>query len=724
MNTNKAKHTDKGYALKNLYLDPNNYRFLDKNDYAKCDDETAVSKTVQNRTSDLLTGKNNNNISDLIASFIKNGYIPVDQIQVRKVAHQKYVVIEGNRRIAALKVLEQMHIDSKDIGNFDPEMFKKVPVVDYDGEDPAMFKVLMGLKHISGNKKWPAINQAKLLASLYEEHGMSENDIYKSLGISKIEMRATRRTLSLINRYEESDYGDQFQSEKYSTFREIIKSPPIKDWLELSPTDIDIKNVNEQNLDRLFSWISTTEEEIEDEDIDSEDTHIINQEPIIETALQVRELAKIISDKNALQNLETTRNLIDATLSSETLGKNKLENALSLMKQQINIAFNYSYLIDDEKLEGISESIKKMNALRVTRNKSEEDTSSNPFNKKPIVESCNTHFTDFNIEKYKRFEDLDIKNLNRVNIFAGINNAGKSSLLEAFYMMTKLGDTQALQVMNKHRKKHHGDLKYSNIFGTLPSKIAINASFNNKAISLDSYIDEDTDSEVENKAGFIGRFTSNCQFIDNLYIYHSDYYDKKVQHHATTNYSLCNSVISFSTSIDDEMVFIECYKKAVSNGTKAKVINFIKENIDPSLDDIELSDNDGTFIVTYDDPRLNMDLSLFGDGLQKIFYLGIKFAACSNGVLLLDEIENGIHKDLLCQFTKLIQELADQYNVQVFATSHSKECIDAFISNDFKNEQISAYAIDSSESKVEHFSGEDLEELIDYINLDIRGTKQ
>lgn len=453
MDTNKAKHTDKGYALKNLYLDPNNYRFLDKNDYAKCDDETAVGKTVQNRTKDLLTGKNNSNISDLIASFKKNGYIPVDQIQVRKVAHQKYLVIEGNRRIAALKVLEQMYNESKDIGNIDPEIFKKVPVVDYDGDDPAMFKVLMGLKHISGNKKWPAINQAKLLASLYEDHGMSEDDIYKSLGISKIEMRATRRTLSLIKRYDESDYGDQFQSEKYSTFREIIKSPPIKEWLELSPTDIDIKNVNEKNLDRLFSWISVTEEEIEDEDIDSDETHILIQEPIIETALQVRELSKIIYDKNALNNLEATRNLIDATLSSETLGKNKLENALSLMKQQINVAFNYSFLIDDEKLETISDSIKKMNALLVTRNKSIDENSPLPFSKKPIVENCNIHFSSFNIEKYKRFSSLKIEGLNKVNVFAGINNAGKSSLLEAIYMMTKLGDTQVFQVMSKHRKK-------------------------------------------------------------------------------------------------------------------------------------------------------------------------------------------------------------------------------------------------------------------------------
>lgn len=722
MSQNLAGHSDKGYALKNLYLDPNNYRFVDKNDYAACDDEKVSEKNVQHRTSELLKGKNNTNINDLIFSFKQNGYVPVDQIQVRKIGHQKYLVIEGNRRVAALKALEAMYNDSQDIGKLDPSIFKKVPVVDYEGNDPAMFKVLMGLKHISGNKKWPAINQAKLLSSLYEEHNMSEEDIYKSLGISKIEMRTTRRTLSLIKRYEESDFGDQFSSDKYSTFREIIKNPKIKDWLDLSPTDYEISDVNEANLYRLFSWISETEEEIEDDDLDSGEYQVVVKEPIIETALQVRELGKIISDPKAINNLEATRSLIDATLSSETLGKNKLDNALSLIRDQINVSFNYSYLLDDEKSESISESIKKLQALLVTRSKGSLIDISSSFDKKPVVESCNSHFSSFHIGSFKKFYDLKVNGLNKVNIFAGVNNAGKSSILELVYIVTRLGDTKDIQAVNKHRNKSGVKVSNRTTFEHLPEFISVNAIFNGKEIVVSS--NSSTEVEIDNKSGFIGRLLSDTTYLDNKFHYHSDFYDDKTRYHATSNSTLCNSVVSFSSSIDEEEVFKNCYKKAVSNGAKSRVINFIRENIESEIKDIELSDSEGNFVVTYDNSSRNMDLSQYGDGLQKVFYLGIKFAACSNGVLLLDEVENGIHKDLLTKFTKLIQEMSEIYNVQVFVTSHSKECIDSFVNNGYGNDRISAYAFSQNENGLEYFSGGELKELMEYINIDIRGANK
>lgn len=718
--TDQLMHSEKKYSLKNLYLDPNNYRFIDKNDYAECEESKLTDKNVQMRTLDLLRGKNNANISDLISSFKQSGFIPVDQIQVRKIDTQKYLVIEGNRRVAALKALEDLHNNSQPIGKLSPEIFKKVPVVDYLGDDPSMYKVLMGLKHISGNKKWPAINQAKLIQSLFNDHEMSEEEIVNSLGVSKIELRTTRRTLALINKYEDSDYGDQFSSDKYSTFREIIKSPKIKEWLDLSPNDLELNQHDEQNLYRLFSWISTTEEEIPDEDIDSEETQIIRQEPIIETALQIRELAKIISDEKALSNLETTRSLVDATLSSETLGKNKLENSLTLIKEQVNTAFNLSSLIDDKKEQVISESIRRLQALLVARNNSSFEDNSSYLNKKPINESVSNHFSKLRLEKFKRFINIEFNNLNKINIFAGINNAGKTSILEALFLLANLGDTKSVSSINRFRSKHKSDIKNTLAFAEIQDECSISATFNNSNINLT--IEKTTESELENQSDFVGQVVSSCVYLDKSYNFKSHFFNKEIRHHANTNHTLCNSVISYSSGVDEEEIFKECYRKSVTNGAKNRVIEFIKINIDPEIQDIELSDAHNTFVVVFK----NLDtlpLSQFGDGLQKIFFLGIKFSACANGILLLDEVENGIHKDLLINFTKLIQKLSESYNVQVFITSHSKECIDAFIANDFKNDEISAFALSESNEDLESFSGSELSELLDYINLDIRGTK-
>ena len=58
----------------------------------------------------------------------------------------------------------------------------------------------------------------------------------------------------------------------------------------------------------------------------------------------------------------------------------------------------------------------------------------------------------------------------------------------------------------------------------------------------------------------------------------------------------------------------------------------------------------------------------------------------AEGVLLVDEFENAIHTELLMEFTRLVQDLAVQLNVQVFLSTHSKEAIDAFVLNGYRTD--------------------------------------
>lgn len=109
--------------------------------------------------------------------------------------------------------------------------------------------------------------------------------------------------------------------------------------------------------------------------------------------------------------------------------------------------------------------------------------------------------------------------------------------------------------------------------------------------------------------------------------------------------------------------------------------------------------------------------------MVRIFELGLGMSNCKNGILLIDEFETAIHYSLLVEFTRVIQELANEFNVQVFITTHSKECIDAFVKNQYRNTEISAYLVDSAEEKVniKNITGEDLEFLVDSISFDLRG---
>ena len=120
----------------------------------------------------------------------------------------------------------------------------------------------------------------------------------------------------------------------------------------------------------------------------------------------------------------------------------------------------------------------------------------------------------------------------------------------------------------------------------------------------------------------------------------------------------------------------------------------------------------------------NVELSSYGEGVGRFFEIALNIAYCRNGVLLIDEMETAIHYSLLKRVTKFIQSMADAFNTQIFMTTHSKECIDAFVADDDRNGEIHFFQMNSKSDKVVQIDGESLRSLIDSMDLDIRGDQQ
>ena len=68
-----------------------------------------------------------------------------------------------------------------------------------------------------------------------------------------------------------------------------------------------------------------------------------------------------------------------------------------------------------------------------------------------------------------------------------------------------------------------------------------------------------------------------------------------------------------------------------------------------------------------------------GDGLTRLFHIGLAMANASGGILLIDEFENGLHWEVQEQLWKVLFEAANQFGVQVFASTHSRDCIRGFL---------------------------------------------
>jgi hypothetical protein len=82
--------------------------------------------------------------------------------------------------------------------------------------------------------------------------------------------------------------------------------------------------------------------------------------------------------------------------------------------------------------------------------------------------------------------------------------------------------------------------------------------------------------------------------------------------------------------------------------------------------------------VDLGEPRL-LPLSLLGSGVVRALGIASAIPLYKEGVLLVDEIENGIYHTRLHDFWNAIDHMAKLFNVQIVATTHSAECLTAAI---------------------------------------------
>ncbi len=98
--------------------------------------------------------------------------------------------------------------------------------------------------------------------------------------------------------------------------------------------------------------------------------------------------------------------------------------------------------------------------------------------------------------------------------------------------------------------------------------------------------------------------------------------------------------------------------------------------IEPAIERIEVLSEPGGPSV-YVDVGLEslVPLAVCGEGFVRLFAIAVELTASRRGVLLIDEIDNGLHYSVMPRLWKLLDQLCERHGVQVFATSHNEELI-------------------------------------------------
>ena len=93
----------------------------------------------------------------------------------------------------------------------------------------------------------------------------------------------------------------------------------------------------------------------------------------------------------------------------------------------------------------------------------------------------------------------------------------------------------------------------------------------------------------------------------------------------------------------------------------------------------------------YQDGRSSVPLRSFGDSAVRIYGLSLALACKQNGILLIDEVENGIHHSVFEELWNMVLQMAQNNNVQVLATTQSFDCITGFARAAGKFEEVETH---------------------------------
>ncbi len=308
-----------------------------------------------------------------------------------------------------------------------------------------------------------------------------------------------------------------------------------------------------------------------------------------------------------------------------------------------------------------------------------------------------SHLSYFKVNNFKRFDSLLLDNLGQINLIVGDNNIGKTSVLES--LLFSENSTEFLHNYHRtlcFRNLHiHPKQVYSPQNGQL-------LTVELPKINYLSFLLKDIEQALEIEYAYVGQKKQNLsletmqasQFTGddkNTIAPHTAFgfrffvndVKKEVGGLVPSNYSMHENYIPFvpiNKGYKGELV--AQYYDAIHN-SKAKRKEF-KDNLQlliPDIEDVLPSKiNDDEVLSVYLKEKDNsVPITRYGDGTIKLMRILLAITKSEQSRLMIDEIADGIHHSRLADYWAIIITACIKNDVQLFATTHSLECLQKFV---------------------------------------------
>lgn len=312
-------------------------------------------------------------------------------------------------------------------------------------------------------------------------------------------------------------------------------------------------------------------------------------------------------------------------------------------------------------------------------------------------------FDSLHIRNFRAFRYLEVPKLGRVNLLVGRNNTGKSSVLEALRIYARYGHPEAVWSVLAGRGESSRvwrtreaevdieqrvlDIKHilhkrCDLTGVQEIHIgSLKPQARQLTLSIGWYVTDERGGKTNQQVFF--------EELKELFLV------IQASDRPEVSYNLARY---FSRSLPPEEprgikhIFIPAsgldypriagfWDEITLTDREEQVIQALKI-IEPSIEGLSFiagrATNRREPVMRTSQYNDRLPLRSLGEGVNRLLGIALALVNASGGLLLIDEIESGLHYSVQPDMWRLIFRVAEELNIQVFATTHSKDCIEAF----------------------------------------------
>lgn len=286
---------------------------------------------------------------------------------------------------------------------------------------------------------------------------------------------------------------------------------------------------------------------------------------------------------------------------------------------------------------------------------------------------------NLHIQHFRGIRKCQLDNLKQFNLFLGKNNCGKSSVLDALFLFSN-GNNPTLGLRINNMRNYIGgfrDTALLNFYGLDAShSILFDGCYDGKQhrqeISFQEIVPTTIDlspASPNEKLKKNYRLNVRSQREGGIVSESSiSVFDDDIKNAVASADSIYKEIPTYyMPPIVPYEDMLRAYSIILKNKEEQRIIKMLQQ-IEPTIKDMVVIENH--IMVDVGLPQ-RIPIEVLGDGIKKIFSIVLNIYQSQNGLLLLDEVDNGLHYQSMPVMWQAILYAAHEYNTQVCATTHN-----------------------------------------------------